>query len=259
MTMASNRSVAIAAFLGACVLGGLTFAGCGGVAEVPVGTERERDEPEVPAVTLERTAKGRPCMENEALAVFGATDGWTFSHTFAVCESGRVELDFSTRGPAGPPKEGRVAYELAARDVRRLQAALAQARLASLERRDQGSSHDLVTFFIRSEGRTLSVDEVAVDEGRVPERLAQLVAVFRSILDPAVADAELRIPVDPRETRRFKTDFALSVVEDCGLDPDLSVSQRRAMRRVEVILRGGLGPAEERELDAILNGELASC
>jgi hypothetical protein len=225
----------------AAALAGLALAGCGG-----------GDVPDAPRVAVERVGGEPRCSEAGALAVFGTGDGFTFSHALALCENGQVELHYSTRAVIGPLEAARLGYEISGSDVRRIEAALADADFAALDETYVSEAADIRVYRITYGGQSVYADEFAIRDGKVPERLLGLIGLFESVLDPAVADAENWIREEPALLLRYKEEQTRSMLEDCRSSARLDANARRQLERLRALLEDGLTAAEAKKVDALL-------
>jgi hypothetical protein len=244
--MRRTSSAAVGSTL-AAALAGLALAGCGG-----------REVPDAAPIAVER-ADGEPrCSEAQALAVFGTGDGFTFSHALALCKSGRIELHYSTRRVIGPLEAARLGYEIPASDVSRIEAALRDADLPSLDESYVSEAADIRAYSVTYGGKTVYADEFEIRDGNVPAPLLELIGLFESVLDPAVADAEEWIREDPALLLEYEAEQIRRMLEHCRSSARLNADARRRLQRVRALLEGGLTEAEARKADTLL-GVVARC
>jgi hypothetical protein len=229
--MRSTRLAAVAT-----TAAGLVLASCGGG-----------------RIAVERAGGAESCTEERALAVFGAGDGFTSSHGLTVCANGRVDLHYSRRVIIGPLEEARLGYEIDRSDVQRIEDALADAEFSSLERRYVSQAADVQAYSLTTPGRPVYADQVAIDEGDVPDRLVDLISLFESLLDPAVRDAEGWLREEPALVLRYKEERAREALARCRStttrDPRVRL---RDLERLEDLAENGVTRDEADEVDALV-------
>jgi hypothetical protein len=182
--MQANRFAAVLLLVGICV------AGCGAEGVQEQGGVRAAQKRQF---EREQAALTDFCGEGNALAGFGAGDGFTFAHALAICKDGSARLAYSEHLPVRF-RDADFDYRVSARDVRRVEAALEHANLASLRTHYRSPGADFPSYRITYGGRTVWCDSPALESGEVPARLARVISYLRSILDPIVADAGEQFP-----------------------------------------------------------------
>jgi hypothetical protein len=182
--MQANRFAAVLLLVGICATG---CGAEGGQEQRGVRTAPTRQFKRAP-VDVARAALTDFCGEANALAGFGAGDGFTFAHALAICKDGSARLAYSEHFP-GRFRDADFDYRISARDVRGVEAALEHANLASLRKHYRSPGADFASYRITYGSRTVWCDSPALESGEVPARLVRVISYLRSILDPIVADA----------------------------------------------------------------------
>jgi hypothetical protein len=134
----------------------------------------------------EKKAETTPELEQPAFLVkLDRSDGFSFDEHLVIKDSHRATVRFRYR-----PSEqrGTRRFTLSKAQFDRITGALTRAQgLAGLRSRYGNSeASDVVTDSITSRGRTVVVDETALKQGRVPQRLARVLSLLNRLLDSKV-------------------------------------------------------------------------
>lgn len=143
----------------------------------------------------EKRAETRPEKELPPFIVkLDRSDGFSFDEHLVVKDFRRASVSFRYRGPTD--RRGTRRFTLSQAQFDRLTGALRQAQaFAGLRSRYENSQvSEAVTHSVTYRGRTIVVDETALKQGKVPQRLTRVLSLLNGLLDSKVPTPQNRAP-----------------------------------------------------------------
>jgi hypothetical protein len=121
------------------------------------------------------------------------SDGFSFDEHLVVGDFRKASVRFRYRGPND--KRGTRRFTLSQAQFDSITKALAQVDFPGLRSRYEGSeASEAVTDSVTYRGRTVVVDEAALKDGSVPQRLARVLSRLNRLLDSKLTTPRNRSP-----------------------------------------------------------------
>ena len=134
----------------------------------------------------EKKAETTPEKELPAFLVkLDRSDGFSFDEHLVVKDFRKASVRFRYRGPND--RRGTRSFTLSQAQFDRLTGALLHAGFAGLRSRYGNSEvSEAVTDWVTYRGRTVTVDEMALKRGDVPQKLTRVLSLLNGVLDSKV-------------------------------------------------------------------------